>query len=85
MRDGVVVAVENGGDDDDLGGGYGRKGGRILGGGARIVRGRDEGDMCPSKVLSIRESHNLRESNSQKGKCIEGNLLVLLVAIQLGR
>ncbi|GKG01371.1 hypothetical protein Tco_0306076 [Tanacetum coccineum] len=32
--------------DDDLGGGYGRKGGRILGGGAGIVRGGDEGDMC---------------------------------------
>ncbi|GJT09350.1 hypothetical protein Tco_0856392 [Tanacetum coccineum] len=34
----------------------------------------------PSKVLSIRESHNLRNSNSQKGKYIEGNLLVFQVS-----
>ncbi|GKE40909.1 hypothetical protein Tco_1464314 [Tanacetum coccineum] len=33
----------------------------------------------PSIVLSIRESHNLRDSNSQEGKHIKGNLLVLLV------
>ncbi|GKC91507.1 hypothetical protein Tco_1152156 [Tanacetum coccineum] len=32
----------------------------------------------PSKVLSTRESHNLRGSNLRKGKYIEGNLLVLL-------
>ncbi|GJV06047.1 hypothetical protein Tco_1343703 [Tanacetum coccineum] len=35
----------------------------------------------PSEVSSIRESHNLRDSNSLKGKYIEGNLLVLLVII----
>ncbi|GJW40809.1 hypothetical protein Tco_0066654 [Tanacetum coccineum] len=36
----------------------------------------------PSKVLLMRESYNLRDSNSLKGKYIEGNLLVLLVIIQ---
>ncbi|GJY52273.1 hypothetical protein Tco_0443120 [Tanacetum coccineum] len=33
----------------------------------------DEAKGCPSKVLSIRESHNLRESNSQKGDDGEGD------------
>ncbi|GJV83573.1 hypothetical protein Tco_1523471 [Tanacetum coccineum] len=37
----------------------------------------------PLEVLSIRESHNLRDSISLKVKYIEGNLLVLLVIIQL--
>ncbi|GJT03949.1 hypothetical protein Tco_0838411 [Tanacetum coccineum] len=32
----------------------------------------------PSEVLSVRESYNLRDSNSRKGKNIEGNFLVLL-------
>ncbi|GJZ75742.1 hypothetical protein Tco_0640207 [Tanacetum coccineum] len=37
----------------------------------------------PSEVSSAQESHNLRDSNSRKGKYIEGNLLALLVIIQL--
>ncbi|GJY59959.1 hypothetical protein Tco_0459851 [Tanacetum coccineum] len=37
----------------------------------------------PLEVLSIRESHNSRDSISLKVKYIEGNLLVLLVIIQL--
>ncbi|GJR29315.1 hypothetical protein Tco_1105547 [Tanacetum coccineum] len=36
----------------------------------------------PSEVLLVRESHNLRDSNSLLGKSIEGNLLVPLVIIQ---
>ncbi|GJT25645.1 hypothetical protein Tco_0895582 [Tanacetum coccineum] len=37
----------------------------------------------PSEVLSVHESHNLRDSKSLLGKLIEGNLLVLLVITQL--
>ncbi|GJV59560.1 hypothetical protein Tco_1465660 [Tanacetum coccineum] len=44
--------------------------------------GRVAGDD-PSEVLSIRGSHNSRDSISLKGKYIEENLLVLLVIIHL--